>query len=339
MPAQKGGKTMLQITAALKQLLSRVMLLAAGVVAAAVVAMRIWLMPSIRDWETGLFSPNYLVIILMLLCVVALVVVGRLCGPDRRDITGRPALSLGIALLVAGLVLVGYEVVQATNNIPALLGMMSLLSVVEPGSVTLLPTILQVVQNAIGIAGGGALILLALRLFSEGNIRRGIAQWSALLPVVWMWVRLINYEMSYSSMVRLQDSFFGFVMLLMEMWFLFKLARYVSGVGQVSMGSLLACSLSTAVFALSAPIVRLSMWLMGDYAAYASSLSTVVDFAIGALVAVVAVALVLTPEPVQESKPSTVDAEAAAEFASSEAYIVADLVTSVSDDEEPSTAE
>lgn len=331
---------MTQTTAALRHLLSRVMLIVAGAVTAAVLVMRIWLMPSVRDWETGLFSPNYLVIALMLLCLVALVVMGRLCDPDRRDVTGRPAMALGVSLLVAGLVLAGYEAFELYKNVPVLWDALRLLSVAQPGSVSLFPSILQILQNLSGVTGGGALVLLSLRLFSEGSIRRGIAQWSALLPVVWMWLRLINYEMSYTSMVRMQDSFFGFVMLLLEMWFLFKLARYVAGVGQVSMGSLLACSLSTAVFALTAPVVRLSMQLMGDYAAYAASLSTVVDFALGGLAAVVAVALVLTPEPVQESAPSSVvDAEAAAEFASSDAYIVAELVTSSPDEEGESSAE
>ncbi len=323
---------MTQRTQVFKNILSGVMLLLTGIGTAAVLAIRIWLTPSVRDWETGLFSPNYLAIGVMLLCLAALLVMGRLCGPDRREIAGRPAMALGIVLLMAGATLAIYEAVNLWGALSDLFSAVDALAAI-PGSVSLFSPILQVVQSLVGVASGGTLILLCMRLFSEGATRRGIAQWSALLPVVWMWLRLLTYEMSYASMIRLEDSFFGFVMLLLEMWFLFKLARYVAGVGRVSMGSLLGCSLSTALFALTAPAVRLCMYLLQDFSSYEASLATAEDFAIGCLAAAVALTLALSLDPVQESAPSEVDAEAAAEFASSEAYIVADLLTASSDEE------
>ncbi len=320
----------------LQNILTGVMLLLAGVGTVAVVAMRVWLTPAVRDWETGLFSSNYLVIGLMLLCLIALLVMGRLCGPDRREITGTPSAALGVTVLVTGLAL---AVCEGLNLLGALPTLLDTIRTSMLGGAGLFSPILQVLQCVAGIAAGGTLILLSMRLFSEGATRRGIAQWSALLPVVWMWLRLINYEMSYASMVRLADSFFGFVMMLLEMWFLFKLARYVAGVGRVPMGSLLACSLSTALFALSAPVVRLCMYLLQDNAAYEASLATVVDFAIGVLAAGVALTLALSRDAVQESVPSSVDAEAAAEFASSEAYVVADLIDLSPDEEGTDSSE
>lgn len=324
---------MTQTSQVLKNILTGVMLLVAGVGTLAVLAMRIWWMPAVRDWETGLFSPNYWVIGVMLLCLVALVVMGCLCGPDRREITGRPALALGVSLLVAGVALAAGEALPLLDTVPTMWDALSLLSYVDVKEANLLPILLELLQSLAGLAGGGALVLLGMRLFSEGGVRRGIAQWSALLPVLWMWLRLINYEMSYSSMVRLEDSFFGFVMLLMEMWFLFKLARYVAGVGRTPMGGLLACSCGTALFALTAPVVRLCMYLLQDFASYEASLATVSDFAVGLLAAAVALTMALSTDPVQESAPSAVDAEAAAEFASSDAYLAAELVT-LSPDEE-----
>lgn len=338
MPAQKGGNVMTQTSQVLKNILTGVMLLVAGVGTLAVLALRIWWAPAVRDWETGLFSPNYLVIGVMLLCLVALVVMGRLCGPDRREITGRPSLALGIVLLVAGVILAAGEVLTLLDSVPAVQDALARLSYTNAKEAELFPTILKSLQGVAGLVGGGTLVLLGMRLFSEGGVRRGIAQWSALLPVLWTWLRLINYEMSYSSMVRLEDSFFGFVMLLMEMWFLFKLARYVAGVGRVSMGTLLACSSATALFALTAPVVRLCQYLLQDFASYEVSLATASDFAMGLLAAAVALTLALSTDPVQESAPSAVDAEAAVEFASSDAYLVADLVA-VSPDEEGSDAE
>ncbi len=327
---------MKQRTEAFIDMISRLMLLIAGVGIVAVLAMRIWLMPAVRDWETGLFSNNYWVIGMMLFCLVALLVMGYLCGPNRRDITGRPSLLMGVALLVAGLALAVGELLNLMSVIPELRNWITMMKVGAAQADTFGSLPLQVLQGVVGIAGGGALIMLGMRLFSEGGVRRGIAQWSALLPVLWMWLRLINYEMSYSSMVRLEDSFFGFMMMLLEMWFLFRLARYVSGVGRVSMGSLLGCSLVTALFSLTAPVVRLCMYLLQDFASYEESLATVSDFAVGLLAAIVAIALYFSDEGVQSSGPSEVDAAAAEEFASSDAYLVAELITSVPEEENES---
>ena len=85
-----------------KNIMTDVMLLLTGVGALAVIAMRVWLTPSVRDWETGVFSASYWVIGLMLACLVALLVMGRLCGTDRREITGRSSMALGVVLLLSG---------------------------------------------------------------------------------------------------------------------------------------------------------------------------------------------------------------------------------------------
>lgn len=318
----------------LVNILTGVMLLIAGLGSVAVVAMRVWLTPSMRDWETGLFSANYLVIGLMLLCLVALLVMGRLCGPDRREISDRPAMALGIVLLLVGVAVAASEVWNLWVAFPVLMDTFRMLAM-APGEVSLFSPILQLLQGLVGIVAGGTLVLLSMRLFSEGETRRGIAQWSALLPVVWMWLRLISYEMSYASMVRLEDSFFGFVMLLLEMWFFFKLARYVAGVGRVSMGSLLACSLVTALFALTAPVVRLCMYLLQDFAAYEASLATGADFAVGLLAAGVALTLAFSFDEDQEPDSPAVP-EGAEEFVSSDAYLAAELIdVSVDEEGEP----
>ena len=317
-----------------KNIMTDVMLLLTGVGALAVIAMRVWLTPSVRDWETGVFSASYWVIGLMLACLVALLVMGRLCGTDRREITGRSSMALGVVLLLSGITLAVCEALNLLDVFPELADVISKMAI--PGEKSPFVPLMQTIQCVVGVVSGGILLLISMRLFSEGATRRGIAQWSALLPVVWMWLRLINYEMSYASMVRLEDSFFGFVMMLLEMWFLFKLARYVSGVGNVSMGSLLACSLSTALFALTAPVVRLCMYLLQDAAAYEASLATVVDFAIGVLAAGVALTLVFSTEEVQTSSAEESDSTEA--LPESDAFIVADLID-VSIDEEGESEE
>ena len=267
-----------------------------GVVATvAVILMRVWLVPTAADWQTGLFDNNYWVMGVMLLALVALAVMGRLAGPARREIGGRGALWVALASLLAGLVL------AVTGGIALLryYGVLVADTVVER-------SVMNLLEHVFALLGGAALIRFGLALMSEGATRRGIAQWSILAPVMWMWFRLINYEMSYASMVRIEDNFFGFVMLILEMLFLFRLARYASGIGRVSAGSMQWYSMAAAVFAVSGPLTRVIMYLLGDNMAYdAYYLAGPVDMAMGVLALVLGVALVNGTVPIQPSVSDT----------------------------------
>lgn len=243
------------------------------------IVMRVWLMPVVMDWETGLFPANYTVSGMMLLALVALCVLGFLVGGERREVVGMPAFGFGGVSLLAGATL-------AVTMVAELLSTVGKMFVIPQDEV--LTVVLSYVQSLFGVLGGITLVVLGIRLFSEGGTRRGIVRLAMLTPVLWMWFRLVNYEMSHASLVRLEDSFFGFVMLIMEMLFLYKLACYVAGVGKLSTGSLLFYSLGTAIFALSGPVVRLIAYLQNDTAAYDASLATVADFGIGLLALVVA---------------------------------------------------
>ena len=261
----------------------------------AVILMRVWLVPTAADWQTGLFDTNYWVMGVMVLVLVALAVMGRLAGPARREIGGRGALWVALASLLAGLVL------AVTGGI-ALLRYYGVLAADAAAA----RSVMNLLENVFALLGGAALIRFGLALMSEGATRRGIAQWSILAPVMWMWFRLINYEMSYASMVRIEDNFFGFVMLILEMLFLFRLARYASGIGRVSAGSMQWYSMAAAVFAVSGPLTRVVMYLLGDNMAYdAYYLAGPVDMAMGVLALVLSVALVGGTVPVQPSVSDT----------------------------------
>lgn len=258
----------------------RVMAWIAVGVTVAVVALRAWLLPSVRDWETGLFTPNNYVMMFMTVCLAAMAVLGYLAAGPRHEIVGAGCKTMAIALLLSGTVLI------ATEGFACYGSMLTLRDVAQIEGQPLLTAALAVAQNVFGVLGGIALIVLGLRMLSEGATRRGISQWSALIPVVWMWLRLVNYEVSYASMVRLSDSFYGLLMIILELVFLFKLARYVSGVGRMRTGVMAFYALATAVFSLSSPVVRLIMFLLGDSTAYeAHHLAGVADFALGLVAA------------------------------------------------------
>ena len=109
-------------------------------------------------------------------------------------------------------------------------------------------------------------------------------------------------------------------MFILEMLFLFKLARYVTGVGKVQAGMLLFYSMGTALFALSAPIVRVCMYLLQDSEAYlASRQAGAADFAVGLLALMVGISLVHSAaHPVQVEEPEGAEASASSDEASAE---------------------
>lgn len=286
-----------------------------GFGAVAAVLLRVWLSPSQRDIETGLFSTNIPTVALMLL-IVALLGAGLYLvrGGFRQEITGKPSLTLSVALLAAG----GVLALFGASDILVRLGVFSAntISVQSTETVTLPAMILPWLQAAFCLLGGVALFRLGLGLASEGATRRGMAQWSLLAPVLWVWLVLANYEMSYASMVRLSDGFFTLATYIMEMLFLFFFARYIAGVGKVGFGTLLFFSCSAALFAISAPLVRVIMYLLQDGEAYAAAgAAGLPDLAIGVLALTVSITLCqsLSVSASQQSRETEEDAWFSAE--------------------------
>lgn len=227
--------------------------------AVVVVVLRVWLLPAQRDNDTGLFSGNVPVILLTLLMVVALAVLAVLVRKvPRKEIAGKSSLILAMVALAAGGAFLLTGVVDVWT---------ALRPQVVPVEVTLSMRLLWV-QRVFCLLSGAALVHLGLLLASENATRRGIAQWSMLAPVVWMWLVLANYEMSSASMVRLTNGYFTLMTYISELLFLFYFARYMAGVGKVGVGVMLLFSSSATLFALSGPVVKMITHLMQDSAAY-----------------------------------------------------------------------
>lgn len=276
-------------------LIARLMAGIGSLGAAILVVLRVWVLPAKRDIDTGLFAPNILVIAL---CGVILAVLGALVfilrGGPRREIAGKPSLLLSVVLLTVGAAMVlwgGWELLQQTDGL------------MDAGT-SLMLRLLPVLRDVFCIAGGVALVMLGLRVASEGGIRRGMAQWTLLLPVLWTWLVLANYEISPDSMVRLTDGgFFTLAMYIMEMLFLFRFASYVAGVGRNGVGTLLFFSAGAAVFALSNPLVRLLLYLLQEVeASSAAGQAGPLDLAVGVLALTVSITLCqsLSAAPVEE---------------------------------------
>lgn len=259
--------------------------------AAVTVFLRVWLMPTLRDVETGLFASGWQVVALMLLLLAVLAVMGFSRRHCRMEIGAPAGPRVGIVTLACGATVALCGLWDAfvwfsRDQLPA----------PQMAAVTTIGLVAVALQTVFCVAAGAALVRLGLLLVAEGKTRRGMTGWSMLAPVLWMWFRLARYEMSYVSTVRLNESFFVFGMFILEMLFLFRLARYTSGVGKVSAGGLQFFAAATALFALSAPLTRLVMYLLGDSEAYLSNeLAGVADVAVGVLAAAVAFGLASTP--------------------------------------------
>ena len=286
-----------------------------GVLGAVVsVLLRIWMPAS-----------NLLTVCVMLAVLLALGGLAFLMhGGSRREITGKPSLGLSVAMLLVGAALVLHGVAEVLAR----------LQVIEFYSVTANPlteeanamaVVLPWLQTAFSVVGGVALVLAGMRIASEGGTRRGVAQIGMLAPVLWTWLVLANYMMTYASMVRVTQGVFTLGMYVMEMLFLFRFACYLAGVGKDSMGSLLFVSAGAVTFVLSAPLVRLVLYLLQDGEAYAASgAAGPLDLAVGVLALVVSITLCQSESaPVAEG---TSDEDAPEWTGPSESASTADLI-------------
>ncbi len=206
----------------------------------------------------------------------------------RAALHGRWAAAMAMALLAAGACLAATTLWDigrwAVAGIPP---------APETSQVSGIGRLSLILSFAFGVLGGLALMRLGLCLKSQKPMRQGVLSWGVLMPVLWMWFRLTRYEMSYASALGLAETFYDFGLFILELLFLFKMARRVAGVGEVSTGSLLFYSCSTAVFALSGPVFRVCMYVLGKSNAYqATRLAGLTDAAIGVLALVLAMATV-----------------------------------------------
>lgn len=277
--------------------------------AVATVLLRAWLIPSQRDIETGLFSTNFIVMLVMVFILMLLG--GAACllrGGERREITGKPALFLAVVLLGVG----------AATALFSLLDLLARLEIVSVYNVTNeilggdetnpMRIALQWLQPSLGMLSGVVFVRLGLTLASENSTRRGMVQWGMLIPVLWQWVVLANYEMSYASMVRLSDGFFSLGMYVMEMLFLLFFARYISGVGKVGHATMLFFSTGAVVCVLSAPLVRVAMYLQQDGEAYAAAgAAGPLDLVVGLLALTVSIVLCQCLSPASEEEDESAE--------------------------------
>ncbi len=240
---------------------------------------RVALMPLLRDADTGRFATNVPAMVFVAVVLAAMAVFALCTARDRVDVPASRALPTGLTAILAGGV-IGLSAL--TDGFRYFFGKL----LPPPGQVQM-TTFTQLVLFgffAFGVLGAVALVRFGLQAIAEGGTRRGMSAFGALAPVMWVWFRLAWYEMSYASTVGWSEKFYDFLMVIFELLFLFKLARFVSGVGKTTTGGMLFWAMAAAMFALSGPLTRVLLYFTGGAEAYlASDLAGVADFGIGVL--------------------------------------------------------
>jgi len=211
-----------------------------------VAALRITIVPQLQS--NGQTSVSYIVIgAIALALVILFFLMGKTAEVPRvRRKAIIPAAAAGV-LFGATLVLsTVWDIVQlAVNNISP-----------PPGDYVTgnIDWILLIGIFVFGVLGGVFMIQLCLRWITSGHSRSSALVYAALIPPLWMWMRLARYELSYASAVDVSKSFYDFVMFILALLFLFGFARYISGIGRQKRLPFFAAG--TAILALSGTLAH-----------------------------------------------------------------------------------
>lgn len=240
---------------------------------------RVAMMPLLRDADTGRFATNIPAMALVALTLAVMAAFSFCTERERIDVPATCAIPTGLAAVLAG----------------GVMGLCSLLDsfryifgkILPPPGQMQTSALTQLVLYGLlvfGVLGAVALVRWGLQIVAEGGTRRGMSAFGALAPVMWAWFRLAWFEMSYASTVGWSEKFYDFLMVIVELLFLFKLARFVSGVGKTTTGEMLFWAMAAAMFALSGPLTRVLLYFTGGAEVYqASNLAGAADFGIGVL--------------------------------------------------------
>ena len=167
-----------------------------------------------------------------------------------------------------------------------------------PPSSNSIDRVFVVIILVVGLASAIFFVWLGIAGLSGKQLKGTKFAASALLPALWLWVRLLRYEISSTSAVNVKQSFYDFVMLIFALLFLFAFARYISGVGEKKYRSLLVFAICTFTMCLSVTITRFVMYVTNFDAAYlANPIAGVADFFVGLFALCVAVALTANAMP------------------------------------------
>ncbi len=261
---------------------------AALLLTVAIFSLRVLLMPSLRDADTGRFVMN-IPALAVLVGGLLLLLVAAFCLPRVRvDVGEAQALSVSTVMILTGVVLGIVNVYDAVCWVIG--GELPPPAQMQESTLTM---IVLVGMLVFGVVGAVSLICFGLEIAAQGGTHVGMRGFSVLTPVIWVWLRLAWYEMSYATSIGWSERVYDFLTVIFLMLFLFKLARFATGIGKADVGMLLFYALATAVLTLSGVFTRIGLYFTVDAEAYhVGVLVGVADAFFGILALLLAWALV-----------------------------------------------
>lgn len=216
--------------------------------------------------------------------VVAAALLFLLCGTkpfEQRAVFGNTGLATAAAAALTGTVLI----VSAVSDVVDLSAGMC--PYPQPVTLTAINQLLLFVMIGGGVSSGLFFVFTGIRWFTDRGTSRGLFSGAALLPVLWIWARLIWYMTSFASAANRFRSLPEVAMLLFEMLFLFVFARYVSGVEEKTPRFVVPVALCTVLFGVAACITRFASLVGQNADRFAdTALITAPDIGITVLAAV-----------------------------------------------------
>lgn len=254
-------------------------LVCAVAVAAAVVTalLRVIVTPHVVDGTAG----NGLNILLLVFIAAALLCLMAMGSAKRPPLTLRGGR---LTAVTAGALFTGAAMVISSVFALADWWMGGVMPYPINNTVTQLDVTLLYLMVAFGVIGGLFFLLLAFRWQLTGCTARGVLRIVALAPLVWVWLRVGRYEMSYISSLNVFQHVYDLLLIIAEMLFFLWFARYVSDPQEAPPRFLTGVALCTGVLATAACVTRVAMLLMGNRAAFdACGLVTAADLGVAIL--------------------------------------------------------
>ncbi len=142
-----------------------------------------------------------------------------------------------------------------------------------------------------GLAASVFFLVLAVSWWCTGVCRRRVMPLIALAPVLWSWVRLIRYITSHISSLGLYRNLYDLGTIVFEILFFIVFARYVSGVAEKPSRFFFGISLCTGFLCTISALTQAALFLAQDQTAFETcALVTAPDYGVALLAFVTAFA-------------------------------------------------
>lgn len=250
----------------------------AVLLSAVLAAVRVFVTPRLVTGETGVgFGP--VVLILGAVILVGLLLAGGVKRVSARELSGGRLTMVTVGALLTGCTLLLSSVLTLADFM-----MNKTMPYPINQQITDRDESLLYLLVITGLLAGGFFLFLAFRWFPSGRTVRGVLRLTALAPVLWCWIRVFRYELSYISSLSVYRHVFDLLLILFEMLFFLVFARYVASEEEQLPPMTVGVSLCTGVLAVAACVTRVAMLLAGNKEAFdACGLLTAADLGVAVL--------------------------------------------------------